>query len=164
MGRTTFDARVRSYSNGLMFFDCLVVLASVIFAGGYPANAESERDEAAAPPVLQSPAAQDGLDFSVGARGLESLSFNGQSLLRSPQTGELQPGKSVCRAALDLLLPRARSLVATPDKQTNSIELAYPWGRVSCAYGKQGNALTMRIEVSNTSAQGLDNLSLRLME
>src|SRR5262249_36293904 len=56
------------------------------------------------------------------------------------------------------------SLVATPDKQTNSIELAYPWGRVSCAYGKQGNALTMRIEVSNTSAQGLDNLSLRLME
>jgi hypothetical protein len=147
-----------------MFLDFLVVLASGIFAGGYPANAESERDEVAAPPVLQSPAAQEGLDFSVGARGLESLSFNGQSLLRSPQSGEVQPGKSVFRAALDLLLPGARSPVATANKQTNSVELADRWGHVSCAYGKQGNRLTMRIDVSNTSAQKLDELSFRLME
>jgi len=97
-------------------------------------------------------------------RGLDSLSFNGQSFLRSPQSGELQPSKSVFSAALDLLLPGARSPVATANKQTNSIELAYRWGHVSCAYGKQGNALTMRIEVSNTSAQKLDELSFRLME
>jgi hypothetical protein len=164
MDRTIFDARARSYSNGLIFFDFLVVLASGIFPGGYPANAESERDEAAAPAALQSPVAQQGLNFSIGTRGLESLSFDGQSLLRSSQSGELQPSKSIFRAALDLLLPRPRSLVATPDKQTNSIELAYPGGRVSCAYGKQGNTLTMRIDVSNTNAQGLDDLSLRLME
>jgi hypothetical protein len=147
-----------------MFFDFLVVLASGILAGGYPANAESERDEAAATAVLQSPVAQQGLYFSVGARGLESLSFNGQSLLRSPQSGELQPGKSVFRAALDWLLPGTRSPVATANKQTNSVEVGYQWGHVSCAYGKHGNALTMRIEVSNTSAQKLDELSFRLME
>jgi hypothetical protein len=140
------------------------LFALAIFAAAIPATAQSQDKQAKASPPLQSPAANQGLDFSVGARGLESLSFNGQSLLRSPQSGELQPSKSVFRAALDLLLPRTRSPVATANKQTNSIELAYRWGHVLCAYGKQGNALTMRIDVSNTSAQRLDELSLRLME
>src|SRR5207247_11387035 len=84
--------------------------------------------------------------------------------LRSARDGELQPSKSVFRAALDFLLPRIPSPVATPNKQTNSVELADRWGHVSCAYGKLGNTLTMRIEVSNTSAEPLDELSLRLME
>ncbi len=148
-------------STGRFFFG---LFALAIFAAAIPATAQSQSKQAKAPPTLQSPAANQDLDFSVGTRGLDSLSFNGQSLLRSPESGELQPSKSVFRAALDWLLPRARSPVATANKQTNSIELAYRWGRVSCAYGKQGNALTMRIDVSNTSAQGLDELSLRLME
>src|SRR5262249_17831657 len=135
-----------------------------IFAAAIPATVRSQGEQAKASPALQSPAAKQDLDFSVGMRGLDSLSFNGRSLLRSPQSGELQPSKSVFRAALDLLLPGTRSPLATTNKQTNSIELAYRWGRVSCAYGKQGNELTMRIEVSNTSAQKLDELSLRLME
>jgi hypothetical protein len=140
------------------------LFALAIFAAAVPATAQSQSEQDKALPALQSPAANQGLDFSVGTRGIDSLSFNGQSLLSSPQSGELQPSKSVFRAALDLLLPRNRSPVATANKQTNSIELAYPWGHVSCTYGKQGNALTMRIGVSNTSAQGLDELSLRLME
>jgi hypothetical protein len=140
------------------------LFALAIFAAAIPAAAQSQSEQAKAPSALQSPAAKQDLDFSVGMRGLESLSFNGQSLLSSPQSGELQPSKSLFRAALDLLLPGTRSPVATANKQTNSIERAYRWGRVSCAYGKQGNALTMRIDVSNTSAQGLDELSLRLME
>jgi hypothetical protein len=135
-----------------------------IFVAAIPATARSQGEQAKASHALQSPAAKQDLDFSVGMRGLDSLWFNGQSLLRSPQSGELQPSKSVFRAALDLLLPGTRPPIATANKQTNSIELAYRWGRVSCAYGKQGTALTMRIEVSNTSAQGLDELSLRLME
>ena len=135
-----------------------------IFAAAIAATAQSQSNEANVPPALQSPAAQQDLNFSVGTRGLDSLSFNGQWLLRSPQSGELQPSKSIFSAALDLLLPGARSPAATTNKQTNSIELAYQWGRVSCAYGKQGNALTMRIEVLNTSAQKLDELSFRLME
>src|SRR2546430_45576 len=142
----------------------LLLFASGVFAAASTPNVGSKSDKAkAAAPALPSSAKQ-GLDFSVGTRGLESLSFNGQSLLSSPQSGELQPSKSVFRAALDSLLPRTRSPVATASKQTNTIELADRWGHVSCAYGKQGNALTMRIEVSNTSAQGLDELSLRLME
>jgi hypothetical protein len=140
----------------------LFVLA--ILAAAIPAIAQSQSKQAKAPPALQSPVAETGLHFSVENHGLDSLSFNGQSLLLSPQSGELQPSKSVFRAALDLLLPRTRSPVATASKQTNTIELADRWGHVSCAYGKLGNTLTMRIEVSNTSAQGLDELSLRLME
>ena len=140
----------------------LFVLA--ILAAAIPANGQSQSDVATASPALQSPAPKQGLNFAVGTRGLESLSFNGQSLLRSPQSGELQPSKSVFRAALDLLLPRTRSPVATANKQTNSIELAYRWGRVSCVYGKQGDKITMRIEISNASAEPLNEVSLRLME
>ena len=140
------------------------LFALAILTAAIPATAQSQSEQTEAPPALQSPAAKQDLDFSVGTRGLDSLSFNGQSLLRSPQSGELQPSKSVFRAALDLLLPRNRSPVATANKQTNSIELAYPWGHISCAFGKQGSALTMRIEVSNTSAEPLNELSLCLME
>ena len=100
----------------------------------------------------------------MGAHGLDSLSYNGQSLLRSAQDGELQPQKSVFRAVLDALLSRSPSPVATPNKQADTINLNYPWGRISCAYGKQGDKLTMRIEVSNTTSEPLDEFSVRLME
>jgi hypothetical protein len=143
-------------------FDYIFALA--ILAAALPATAQSQSEQAKSPPALQSPAAKQDLDFLGGTRGLESLSFNGQSLLRSAQSGELQPNKSVFRAALDALLPRSPSPVATANKQTNSVELAYRWGHVSCTYGKQGNALRMRIEVSNTSAEPLNEVSLRLME
>jgi hypothetical protein len=76
----------------------------------------------------------------------------------------LQPWKSVFRAALDALLPHTSPPVITANKQTNSIELAYAWGRVSCAYAKKDETLKMRIEVSNTSPQELGELSLRLIE
>src|SRR5207244_6798408 len=125
----------------------LLLFAAATLAETNADKTQSQRNQEETSPALKSAAAKPGLDFSVGMRGLDSLSFNGQSLLRSPQSGELQPSKSVFRAALDWLLPRARSPVAIANNQTNTIELAYPWGHVSCAYGKQGNALTMRIEV-----------------
>jgi len=142
----------------------VVLFALGAFASAGQTNAQSQRNQTKASPALQSPGAKQGLDFSVGGRGLDSLSFNGQSLLCSPQSGELQPWKSVFRAALDALLPHKSPPVITANKQTNSIELAYAWGRVSCAYGKEGDRLTMRIEVSNGGTEELDELSLRLME
>ncbi len=142
----------------------MVLFALGAFASAGQTNAQSQRNQAKASPALQSPGAKQSLDFSVGARGLDSLSFDGQSLLRSPQRGELQPWKSVFRAALDALLPHTSPPVITSNTQTNSIELAYAWGRVSCAYGKEGDRLTMRIEVSNGGTEELDELSLRLME
>ncbi len=129
----------------------LSLFAATIFAGTTSA-------------VLQSPASKQGLNFAVGERGLTSLSFNGQSLLVSPASGELQPEKSVFRAVLDALLPRASSPGATPNKKTDTVDLSYPWGRVSCAYGKQGDRLTLRIEVSNTGSAPLNEFSVRLME
>ncbi len=134
------------------------------FASVCQTNARSEHDQAKDSPVLQSPGAKQGLDFSVGARGLDSLVINGQSLLRSHQSGDLQQWKSVFRAALDALLPHTSPPVITANKQTNSIELAYAWGRVCCAYAKKDETLTMRIEVSNTCPKEIDELSLRLME
>lgn len=100
----------------------------------------------------------------MGAHGLDSLSFNGQSLLFSPESGELQPQKSVFRAALDALVPRSSPQVATPEKKADTVDLSFPWGRISCVYSKQGERLTMRLEVSNTSSDPLNEFSLRLME
>ncbi len=144
-------------------FDFLLLVFG-IFASAIRASAESPADQMQATSAVRFAAVKNGLDFSVGARGLDSLSFNGRSLLVSPENGELQPQKSVFRAVLDALLPRSSSPSATPKKQADTIDLSYPWGRVSCAYGKQDNRLTMRIEVSNTSSEPLNELSLRLME
>jgi hypothetical protein len=135
-----------------------------IFAGAIPASAQSPTDQMQGTPAVRSAVVKNGLDFSVGARGLDSLSFDGQSLLVSPKSGELQPQKSVFRSVLDELLPRSWSRGATPNKQADIIDINYPWGRVSCTYGKQDNRLTMRIGVSNTSSEPLNEFSLRLME
>src|SRR5437868_7137473 len=142
----------------------LVLLAATVFACTSPAKAESRPNRMPTPAVLQSDAPKQGLDFVVGAHGLDSLSFNGQSLLVSPESGELQPQKSVFRAVLDALLPRASSPTATPNKGVDAVDLSYPWGHISCAYGKQADRLTIRFEVSNTSSQPLNEFSVRLME
>ena len=155
----------------MMPFDALklFLLGSVLFVVGiltpaHPANAQSQSGQSRTPPARQSPPAKRGLDFSVGPRGLDSLSYGGQSLLRSPENGELQPWKSVFRAALDALLSRSPSPVAAPNKQPDTIDLSYPWGHIACAYGTQGDKITMRVQVSNTSAEPLNEFSVRLME
>jgi len=144
-------------------FDFLLLVFG-IFASAIRASAQSPADQMQATSAVRFAAVKNGLDFSVGARGLDSLSFNGRSLLVSQENGELQPQKSVFRAVLDALLPRSSSPSATPKKQADTIDLNYPWGRISCTYGKQGDKLTMRIEISNTSAEPLNELSLHLME
>jgi hypothetical protein len=160
MGDQTPDSKLRSAIAATL----LALFAFSVFASKDQATAQSQGDNAKAPTASQTQAAKQGLEFSVGACGLDSLSFNGQSLLRSPQSGELLPSKSVFRAALDLLLPRNRPPLTTANKRTNSIDVACQWGHVSCVYGKQANTLTMRIGIANTSAKALDKLSLRLME
>jgi hypothetical protein len=141
----------------------LAFLASTAFADTSPAQEESLRDQPTPAAVVHSPVKR-GLDFSVGNRGLESLSYNGQSLLGSPQSGELQPWKSPFRAALDLLFPSASSSIPAPAERPDTVDLIYPWGRVSCTYTKQGDKITMRIEGLNTNSKPLNEFSIRLME
>src|SRR6476646_9181851 len=142
----------------------LAFLAATVFPNTSPIKGELQQNRTPTPVVVQSPASKQGLSFVVGARGLDSLSFNGQSLLVSPESGELQPQKSVFRAVLDALLPRSSARVATPDKKKDTIDLSYPWGRISCGYGKQVDRLTMRLEVSNTSSEPINECSHRFME
>jgi len=142
----------------------LALFATTASASTSPGKAESQRNETPTSAILQSVASKQGLNFSLGERGLTSLSFNGQSLLASPASGELQPQKSIFRAVLDALLPPSLAGVATSNKQPDTVVLSFPWGRIACVYGKQGDRLTMRIEVSNTSSGPLNEFSLRLME
>jgi hypothetical protein len=142
----------------------LALLAATVFADASSVNTGSQQNGTLTPALVQSPAANQGLNFSIGNRGVESLSFNGQSLLASPESGELQQQKSVFRALLEALLPRSSAPSAVPNKNTDTIDLSYPWGRISCAYGKQDHRLTMRLEVSNTSSEPLGEFSVRLME
>jgi hypothetical protein len=151
-------------AQSLLISAFLPLLAATVFAGTSPITGDLQQNRTLTLAVLQSPASKQGLNFVVGAHGLDSLLFNGQPLLVSPESGELQPQKSVFRAVLDALVPRSSSPSATPNKNTDTVDLSYPWGRISCAYGKQGNRLTMRLEVSNTSSEPLNEFSLRLME
>src|SRR6266480_2143970 len=105
----------------------LAFLAATVFADTRLVKTESQRNPTPMPAVLQSPASKQGLNFAVGAHGLDSLSFNGQSLLVSPESGELQPQKSVFRVVLEALFPRSSSPSATPNKKTDAVDLTYPW-------------------------------------
>ncbi|PYL62168.1 MAG: hypothetical protein DMF24_05055 [Verrucomicrobia bacterium] len=145
-------------------YPLLTFFALTIFTGASAAKAQSQSGQAKKPSVHESLPVKRGLDFSIGSHGFESLSFNGQSLLASPEKGELRPQKSVFRAVLDALLPRSSPGVAAPNKKGGTVDLSYPWGRVSCSYGKQGDKITMRIDVSNAGDKAIDQLSLRLME
>jgi hypothetical protein len=142
----------------------LAGFAATAFAGVTPVKNDSERDRTTTPPAFQSPAPKQGLNFVVGAHGLDSLRYNGQPLFSSAESGELQPWKSTLRAALDLLFPPAGSSISSPTKRPDSVDLVYPWGRVSCAYGKQGDKITMRIDAFNTSSKPINEFSVRLME
>jgi hypothetical protein len=142
----------------------LVPFAATAFAGASPDRTDPQQDQISTPTELQPSTTQQGLNFVVGAHGLDSLSFNGQSLLRSAQGGDLQPWRSIFREVLDVLFLPASSPIPAPAKRADTVDLSYPWGRVSCAYGKQGQKITMRIEVSNASAKKIDEFSLRLME
>src|SRR3954468_1390053 len=138
-------------------------LVATVFGDTSLVKTESQQNRIPTPAV-QSPPRKQGLSFSVGAHGLDSLSFNGQSLLVSPESGELQPQKSVFRAVLDAFVPRSSPQVATPDKKADTVDVSYAKGRILCAYGKQKDRLTMRLEVSNTSSEPVNELSVRLME
>ena len=146
----------------IVFF--LTLVAGTAFAAASAVKAQSQPDRTATPSFLQSFAPKQHLNFVVGARGLDSLTFNGESLLVSPQNGELQQQKSAFRAVLDAVLPHSSTGVPTPSKKPNTIDLSYPWGRVSCEYGKQDDRLTMKIQASNTSSKPVNEFSVRLME
>jgi hypothetical protein len=105
----------------------LALLAGTVFADTSPVKTESQQNPTATPAVLQSSAPKQGLNFVVGTRGLDSLSFNGESLLVSPESGGLQPQKSAFRAVLDAVLPLSSAGVATPNKRPDTIDLSYPW-------------------------------------
>ncbi len=142
----------------------VALLAATVFADTSPLKKESQRNRTPGPALVQSPASKQGLNFVVGVHGLDSLSFNEQSLLSSPESGELRLQKSVFRAVLDALLPGSSSRAGTPNKKADTIDLSYPWGRISCSYGKEDDKITMKIEISNTSSEPLNELSIRLME
>jgi hypothetical protein len=139
-----------------------VLFALGVFAVTSRANGQARDIQAKTAHPCSS--AKQGLNFSVGSRGLNSLSFNGHSLFRSAQSGEVQPWKSVFRAVLDALLTRSPSPAAEPNKQSDTIDLSYPWGRVSCAYSKQDEKLIVLLRVVNTGRENIDELSLRLMQ
>jgi hypothetical protein len=142
----------------------LAFVAGTVLADTRPLKGESQPNRTPDSPPVQSRASKEGLNFVVGAHGLASLSFNGQSLLVSPESGELQPPKSVFRAVLDAFFQRSSPRVATPDKKPDTVDVSYANGRISCAYGKQEDTLTMRLEVSNTSSEPVNEFSVRLME
>src|SRR5207247_3215454 len=85
----------------------LPFLAATVFADTNPVKTESQRDRTPSAAVVQSPDTKQGLKFVVGSHGLDSLSFNGQSLLVSLESGGLQPQTSGLRAVRAALDPRS---------------------------------------------------------
>jgi len=91
----------------------LAVCAATACAHAGTEKTESQRNPKPTAALRLSSAPEQGLKFIVGARGLDSLSFNGESLLTSPRSGELQPERSAFRAVLDAVLPLSSAGVAS---------------------------------------------------
>jgi hypothetical protein len=134
------------------------------YAAGSPTKDKSGRDQGVEPAVPESTEAKQGLKFSLGNRGLDSLSFNGQPFFVSPQNGELRPAKSLFRKMVDAVF-NTPPPTATRGREKDAVDLKYPWGTVSCAYSKRSdNGLTIQIQVANDSAEEISDVSLRLFE
>lgn len=125
--------------------------AAILF--GSPVSAQCAGEEA-----------RHGLSFSVGERGLDSLSFSDQSFFRTAEGGDLQPAKPVFDPTIDAAILGATS-TASAKRDPDSIELTCPWGRVSCSYRRRSDTgIALRIQVTNTTTAVLKTFSLRLME
>ena len=74
--------RLRQGCCGQVGYQLSAFLAATVVVGTSSVKAELQQNRSPTPAVLQSPASKQGLNFVVGAHGLDSLSFNGQSLLR----------------------------------------------------------------------------------
>ena len=108
----------------------LAVCAATPCADAGTQKTESQRNPKPTTALRLSPAPEQGLKFIVGDRRLDSLSFNGESLLASPKSGELRPERSAFRTVLDAVLTLSSAGVATLNKKPNTIELSYPWVRI----------------------------------
>jgi hypothetical protein len=159
------DLAAAAGHRGALIASSLVLFASTAFAvTSAVTSMESPPGLPVSSALPQSSSAKKNLNVTVGARGLDSLSFNGESLLASPANGEVQQKKSAFRAVLEAVLPNSSAVIATPNRKPNTIDLSYPWGRVSCEYSKQADRLSMKIEASNTTSKPVSEFSLRLME
>src|SRR5947208_15418803 len=75
------EAIVQHRKRGTVIGFCLAFFFATVFGDSSPVKGESQQNRTPDPASLQSPASKHGLNFVVGAHGLDSLSFNGESLL-----------------------------------------------------------------------------------
>jgi hypothetical protein len=93
----------------------LALLAATAFADTGAEKTESQRESNAdrnGSPIIRA----KGLSLSWALVVSIHSRFNGESVLVSPERGELQPQKSVFRAVLDTVLPLSSAGVAAPNK------------------------------------------------
>ena len=142
------------YLSFMAHYSFLLLFLLVIFSAACAANAQTPSAQATTSSFPESSHAKQGLDFSVGPRGLDSLWYNGQPFLLSPESGELQPWKSAFRAGLDLLFPLTSSSIPAPAKRPDTVDLIYPWGRVSYIYIRQGDKIRRLLPPRSWSPTG----------
>jgi hypothetical protein len=127
------------------------------------AEASPGADHAPASDIGPSPKSGDGLKFTVGDKGLTSLSYNGQSFFSSPSNGELRPGTAIFSTGSPKLAVNTTP-IASLDQAAQKVTLTYDWGSVSSTYTKEGDRLLMKIHVGNTSDKVLAELPVVVTE
>lgn len=116
--------------------------------------------------------AADGLSFAVGASGLTTLSYDGQSLLRRAGSGNpllVNWGPRFRRADGTTYDTKTAGVNAAPTATTldtvhQKITVTYAWGALSYAYRRQGDRLLITLGIHNTSPDTLIHLDTYLVE
>ncbi len=107
----------------------------------------------------------NGLEFSLNARGLATLVYDGHSFLSHPHDGAIQPFAhtpmfdEASEAAIPTGGPGESRLVA----EANSVVRIFPWGELSATYVlTEPNNLAIAIRVENRSEARMRRINLQV--
>jgi len=122
--------------------------------------------------LCAAPAEPAGLSYEMGGMGLASLHYRGQSLLPVGEYSEVEVvnwGPRFRRAGGADYDAHGRPVIGTPtevlvDAGSRRVTRRYVWGKLTCVYGRQGDELTLRVNVANTSADTLLSADVQLLE
>lgn len=101
--------------------------------------------------LLAGRAGADELKYTLGPKGLTSLSYRGNSLLAAEDNGALQ-------------VAHQTPITTRFDAAKSTLTLTYSWGRVACVYGAHADHLFLRLIVANTSIKTIAPIDIQTAE
>lgn len=144
-------------------YNLLSVFAALLFILRTSAGGQTVQTRSSAKSEAQS----SRLTYTVGAGGLDSLAYEGQSLLPQTENGLLRVAADPLFRRADgseYTVPSYTPVRTTLDSSRKTVTLTYAWGAISCRYSGAGDRLNCAISIHNATPDTLTRLSLQVLQ